>query len=80
MKVDYGEIIFQSTEGVTEDQGMVQFSRFCIFGDFVQSCYLDLRRSIMDRPYFPVRLFDQDHRFNLDSRSARWPIRVPSID
>ena len=28
MKVDYGEIIFQSTEGITEDQGMVQFLRF----------------------------------------------------
>ena len=25
MKVDYGEIIFQSSEGITEDQGMVQF-------------------------------------------------------
>ena len=25
MKVDYGEIIFQSTEGITEDQGMVHF-------------------------------------------------------
>ena len=24
MKVDYGEIIFQSTEGITEDQGLVQ--------------------------------------------------------
>ena len=34
MKVDYGEIIFQSTEGITEDKGMVQF------------CGLDLLRVI----------------------------------
>ena len=27
MKVDYGEIIFQSTEGITEDQGTVQILR-----------------------------------------------------
>ena len=25
MKVDYGEILFQSAEGITEDQGMVQY-------------------------------------------------------
>ena len=32
MKVDYGEIIFQSTEGVTEDQGMVLFQDFAFLG------------------------------------------------
>ena len=25
MKVDYGEILFQSTEGINEEQGMVKF-------------------------------------------------------
>ena len=40
MKVDYGEIIFQSTEGVTEDQGMVQFLSFWTFRDFVQFWFL----------------------------------------
>ena len=50
MKVDYGEIIFQSTEGITEDQGMVHFENVLaqdyheIFTRFCKSwkCYISM--------------------------------------